>query len=281
MVEKSSKGHYARIIADSVSPEGVRLTTFEVRYWRAILAEMNTHRMFSRNTASSRAKPVSVLYQEVAEDPFTPVYWGLNQSGMSARQELTTKAKEKAIQSWLIGRDKALEVVQTLSDIEVHKQIANRVLEPWMWTTQIISSTNYSNFFALRCHTDAQPEIQHIANLMRNAYFESIPIPKYWGDWHLPYLQKNEVHLDPLIQRKISVARCARVSYKNFTGLVNIDKDLELYERLCSQVPLHASPAEHVAKASQYPAPSNFTGWEQLRKTLPNECVWNFEGENC
>ena len=269
-------GFKCEILLDSINPEGARLTTFQVTYPRIILAEMNTHRMFSRNTASSRAKPVKVLYQEVETDPFMPVYWGKNQAGMSARIELTASEKEEAVRTWLAARDTTLHYVKDLEDIGAHKQIANRLLEPWIWTTQIISSTNYSNFFALRCHLDAQPEMQHIANLMRDAYMESVPAPKYCGEWHLPYLQESEKGLDPLIQRKFCVARCARVSYRNFDGTVNVDKDLELYDRLCSQVPLHASPAEHVAMASQYEDNSNFTGWQQLRKTLPNECVWAY-----
>ena len=147
-----------------------------------------------------------------------------------------------------------------------------------MWTTQIISSTNYTNFFALRCHSDAQPEMQHIAELMRDAYFESVPVLKQPGEWHLPYLLESEQSLDTLTQRKICVARCARVSYKNFDGSVNVAKDLELYERLCSQVPLHASPAEHIAECmEQNIRCGNFSGWRQLRKTFPNECIWSYE----
>jgi len=275
MVEKSSKGHYAKIIADSIGPEGARLTTFEVRYWRAILAEMNTHRMFSRNTASSRAKPIKILYQEIESDPFIPVYWGKNQSGMSAREELSDLDKEIAQKAWLAGSLEALKTVKQLSGCGVHKQIANRVLEPWMWTTQIISATNYSNFFALRCHPDAQPEMQHIADLMYDAYQESKPVIKQEGEWHLPYLLDSEAGLDLDTKYKVCVARCARVSYKTWDGESNITKDIELYEKLSTSG--HYSPFEHIAQAMEHNILcGNFCGWRQLRKTIPNEYIRNY-----
>ena len=147
----------AKVLADSISPDGVRLTTMEVTFPRIVLAEFNTHRMFSRNSASSRAIPVEKMIQRVLDDPFSPVWWGKNQSGMQAAEELSGEALRLARQHWLDARDFAISCVRLFQapEISLHKQIANRLLEPFLWHTVVVTATEWENFFALRCHKDA------------------------------------------------------------------------------------------------------------------------------
>lgn len=281
-----------KIILDSLAPSGSRLTTFELTYPRFIHSEFMTHRDFSRNASSSRALPTHKIINAVLESPAMPVYWGKLQSGMQAKEEIDNI--ELAQKIWLEARDQMVDVVKKLTGavyvnqrtgetcieddtdavkIELHKQIANRILEPWMWITVICSSTDYDNFFALRCHPDAQPEIQKLANMMQKEYASSSPILLQEGEWHLPYIQDDELDLSLDIKKKISVARCARVSYLTHDGIRSIDKDLELYERLIHGSDTgHWSPFEHVAAALSYIKRSgNFVGFEQYRKMFDAE----------
>jgi hypothetical protein len=158
--------------------------------------------------------------------------------------------------------------------LNLHKQIVNRIVEPWMWMTVICSATDYDNFFSLRCHPDAQPEIQKLAYMMRYAYENHEPTLLNCGEWHMPFIQDDEFNLDDETKRKISVARCARVSYLTHQGNRDIDKDLELYDRLINGSGKgHWSPFEHVAMATDSGKSSgNFHGWLQYRKFFPQEC---------
>jgi thymidylate synthase ThyX len=278
-------GFSAKVLRDSVSPDGVRLTTMEVTFPRIILAEFNTHRVFSRNSASSRAIPVEKMLQKVKDDPFIPVYWGKNQKGMQAEQELTEEEQELAKFEWLVARKNAVVQAERLLAIGVHKQITNRLLEPWLWHTVIVTSTEWDNFWGLRDHKAAQPEMGHIAKLMREAYDTSTPSPVNYGDWHLPLIQPGE-EFDLLVGEttiddvcKISAGRCARVSYLTHDGKRDPKADIEMCERLIQNG--HMSPLEHVARpmtVTEIVNPnlnlkvgSNFRGWVQLRKTIPNE----------
>lgn len=267
----------AKIIADSIPEEGgTRLTTMEVTFPRMVLAEFNTHRMFSRNSASSRAIPVEKQIQRVMEDPFIPVHFGANQSGMQAEAELEGKDRWLAETQWLLARDSAVGHVRQLLEIGLHKQITNRILEPFMWHTVIVTATEWSNFFALRAHEDAQPEIRTIAETMKALYNISEPKKLEHWEWHLPFIQEEEYNgkfefTDEA--KKISAARCARVSYLTHDGKRDLEADLQLYERLVSGG--HMSPLEHVAQPLLGPAWSgNFYGWVQFRKFIPGE--WDF-----
>jgi thymidylate synthase ThyX len=299
----------AYVIADSVSEAGVRLTTMEVTLPRIVLAEFNTHRMFSRNSASSRAIPVAKQLAKIKEDPFIPVHFGANQAGMQANAELEGEAREAAKAEWLAARDSAVEHVEHLLEIGLHKQITNRILEPWMWQTILVTATEWSNFYALRANPQAQPEIRIAAELMLAAMNASMPELKREGEWHLPLIgyiptrdrfESEQEWLDanreagaelqwaksnPDDAIKVSVGRCARVSYLTHDGVRDHSKDIELYERLVGSG--HMSPTEHVATPlykpgalwldghgtrSNYPEWSgNFRGWKQFRKTLPSE----------
>jgi thymidylate synthase ThyX len=271
----------ARVLLDSRAPSGARLTTFEVRYPRFIHSEMMTHRMFSRNAASSRAIPIKKMIAAVREDPALPVHWGRNQTGMSAREEIPADVAERAKAEWHLALADALRHAERLAekDIDLHKQLVNRLLEPFAWITVLITATDWANFFTQRAHEDAQPEIKHIAELMLAEYRASEPAAVAQGNWHLPLIQPDERDLPEEFLCCISVARCARVSYLTHDGKRDHEKDIELYERLLGGgANGHWSPFEHVATPALTAADrsANFTGWEQFRKRFPQEHVTSF-----
>lgn len=271
-----------KILLDSINTSGDRLTTFELTYPRFVHCELMTHRVFSRNSSSSRAIPIEKMIAQVENDPVIPVYWGKNQRGTQAGEELMGEDREAAISIWLDARDSAIQDVKALGVTGVHKQIVNRLLEPWMWITVIVSSTEYNNFFNLRCHKDAQPEMAKIAWMMLEEYKRSTPWFLRDGLWHMPLLPDLEqlqhpdsfMSLDDL--KKISVGRCARVSYLTHDGKRDPQSDIDLHDnRLLHPSnlsdPDHMSPFEHVAMASPGEKSGNFIGWHQYRKDFPNE----------
>lgn len=264
----------AKVIADSLSPAGVRLTTLELEYPRFILPELNTHRAFSRNTASSRAIPTAKLVERVRIDPAIPIEWGSNKPGMVAGEELNINELRLAQYDWCLAANKAADQAESLASLGVHKQIVNRVLEPFMRAKTIVSSTEWENFFTLRISPKAQPEMRRLAECMRDAMEESEPYPVEYGAWHVPYTTESdctEPDDDELCVGRetlhISAARCARVSYLGHDGKRDIGKDLELFRTLSGNG--HLSPLEHVATPAQIGvncyACGNFTGWAQLR----------------
>lgn len=270
-------GYSARILADHLAPSGKRLVTYEVTFPRIVLAEFNTHRQFSRNSASSRAIPVEKMLKRVEEDPFVPSHWGKNQKGMQADQEVTPEEALKAKASWLFARKMAMDAVEGLRCIGIHKQITNRLLEPFLWQTCLVTATEFDNFFALRCHRDAQPEIREIAVMMERLYDEHEPVDVEEGFWHMPLVgDRAELVAAGYSEeeiRQISVGRCARVSYLTHDGKRDPKADLELCARLRSSG--HMSPFEHVAQALSEPTPSgNFNGWTQYRKGLAGEAIY-------
>lgn len=349
-----------KILLDSISETGKRLTTFEITFPRIVLSEFNTHRMFSRNSASSRAIPFVKQLDRVQNNPFIPEQFPVNTKGMQPQTYITQgplfsyaknawkMALEDAIRSAIRLQKSISNVVLNKEDLTVHKQLVNRLLEPFMWHTVIVTATEWDNFFKLRCDENAQYEIRRIADLMYEAYHafdkehleklfidedtnEISSFNKEWsairpqklkvGEWHCPlvyeeddwyvedYVTKTEFGLGFLtldeaikqIKKKISVARCARVSYLTHDGKRDIDKDLELFERL--RTSRHYSPFEHVAtpsfdkqrwnqfqslKANQEEFENikpinlrngNFIGWRQMRQDLPNENCTHFRKE--
>ncbi len=260
----------ARVLADSLSPRGKRLTTLEVTFPRYVLAEFNTHRMFSRNSASSRAIPVSKQLERIIEDPFIGDHWGANQPGMQAGAELEGEALEQAIAIWREAGRAAVAAAQRLSELGVHKQRTNRLLEPFMRHTVIVTATEWSNFYALRAHKDAQPEIRDAACAMRDAMDASTPVELGYNEWHTPLIQPDErLPFDTRLQ--VSVGRCARVSYLTHEGVRDTSKDIELYERLVEGG--HMSPLEHVARPLNEGEEQrgNLIGWHQHRSDVPFE----------
>ena len=260
----------------------------EVTFHRYVLAEFNTHRVFSRSSASSRAIPTRKQLETVSTNPAMPYEWGANQPGMQAAEPLEGEDADRAAYSWVKANHTCVDTARFLAEeLGVHKQVTNRVLEPWMWHTVIVTATDYSNFFSQRCSPLAQPEIRIAAEMMRDAYEASEPTQVAEGFWHTPYIQEDEMDLSPETRKKISAARCARVSYLTHDGERNIDKDLELYERLVTAQPPHSSPLEHVATPSdrniafiqnhkegtvrEVPILGNLTGWKQLRHEVAGE----------
>lgn len=265
----------AQIILDSVNlATGDRLTTFAIRIPKFILAEANTHRSLSRNAASSRAIPAKKIRHQVINDPVIPVHFGRNGKGMTASDELPPFKKWLALTAWRLARYPACVFHWFLSEVVgLHKQICNRILEPWMWADVLLSATEWKNFFALRCHRDAQPEFQAVATQMRQLLLTSTPQKLRPGEWHLPFIGNLEKERLPLeMQKQISAARCARISYQlPEGGFSTPDRDLELCSRLTAP-PLHASPFEGVAIAlPKRERSANFMGWKQWRKDFPEE----------
>lgn len=274
----------ARIICDSITEEGNRLTTFIVTYNRWIMAEIGTHRVLTKSSSSSRAISIHKMIERVKNTPAMPISFCKNQKGMSAQEDLDQASAESAKKVWLRAAQQAIDCAQELLLLGVHKQVTNRLLEPFMYAETIISGTEWGNFFNLRCHKDAQPEFQELAYCMLEAYIASTPLLVKAGGWHIPFGDKYLDEALSLPNRiKIAVARCARVSYLNFEGDIDHEKDYILHDELLRNS--HNSPFEHVAYAMEtkdcwiedkwgnmFPKFSgNFFGWEQYRKTLPNE----------
>lgn len=275
----------AEIIADSVGPSGIRLTTFVLTYPRFIHSEFMTHRMISKNAASSRAIPCKKMRRMVLENPAMPISFSQNQAGMQAAGNISVARQLAATAVWKLAGIFACGFHWILEKLGVHKQHANRVLEPWLHMTTIATATDWDNFFALRCHPAAQPEFQALAIAMHKQYTKSSPVSLRAGEWHLPFvlnIERLEERVEPrpgvpalLIK---SVARCARVSYLNHDGgYCPLAKDTELYNRLLGSQPIHASPAEHQAMATESTAYSgNLRGWIQYRKTIEGENISKF-----
>lgn len=264
----------AKVILDSISPMGDRLVTVEAKIHRFVLAELNTHRMFSRNSASSRAIPIEKMIARVMTDPALPMEWGSNKPGMQAGAPLSDTDIQLATGMWLRARDLAVNQASALNELGLHKQVANRLLEPFMWHTVIITATEWENFFSLRCHPDAQPEMRYAAEAIRDAIAASTPKFLDYGEWHTPYIQEDEYGTLELVPRlKVSAGRCARVSHLTQDGIRDTKLDVGLFDRLTSSVPMHSSPLEHVAT----PDPprldfgttlGNFQGYRQLRHSM-------------
>lgn len=258
----------AQMIEDSIYEGCPRLSTLQLRYPRFIHAEFMTHRMFSRNASSSRAIPVTRLIKDVEEDPVYPLYWGKNQPGMQAREELTGISRQAAYNAWDRARYTAIDHAQDLANLGAHKQIVNRILEPFSHINVAVTATEWDNFFELRDHEDAQPEIRALAQAMKTAFLGSTPSYRMF---HLPYIMLGEreadVSMDEL--QLMSSARCARISYLTYEGKSpNRDKDLGLADKLIGDRPLHASPFEHTAMARSATPSSwykNLRGWSSYR----------------
>lgn len=315
------------ILASRNMATGKVLTTMLLRYPRWIHAEARTHRKLriheegglpdyiatpslmedpalSRNASSSRAIPVEKLIADVISDPAVPLVWGRNQPGMQAGESHDAKVSHYGMSltpesAWLHSMQQAIAMARAFAQAGYHKQIVNRLLEPFSHINVLVSATEWNNFFALRDHKDAEPHIQLLAKEMKRAMQESQIDDIAPGDWHLPFvgvtnlpdftrtaeIMNGRLHVEVPWEIKASVARCARTSYRTHDGRTpSPDEDSVLYDRLVGSEPLHASPAEHVAQAdfahytgggaSIYSAEelhANFEGFCQFRKMLPNE----------
>ncbi len=299
----------AEIIADSLNEHGQRLTTFVLCFPRIVLAEFNTHRMLSRNSASSRAIPFEKMLKRLEEDPFLPIRWMKEHKGMQGTEYFDNLDGMEATEDelnliWIEARDAMMYYSQKLSSRGVTKQICNRLLEPFIWHTAIVTASDWENFFALRAHEAAEIHIQDLAHKMLEAYNTSAPKQLRAGDWHIPFGDKMEASRivamthqntfetrwsDRIEQAKIQIAtaRCARVSYLNFEGKDDYGADVKLHDMLLKSG--HMSPFEHCARAmskveyeelhkheygdlrAQRGWSGNFQGFIQYRKMIKDE----------
>lgn len=318
----------AKIIADSIDEFGNRITTFELEYPRFIHAEFMTHRLFSRNAASSRAIPVSKAIELIKSDTAKPIHWGKNQPGMSAKEECevpltnvlevgdnTPWPSFTREEGWNSARDNAIYVAEKFNKAGYHKQIVNRLLEPFSHIKVVCTATEYDNFFWLRNHPDAQPEIQELARQMYGLYKENGPFMLSEGEWHVPYYfegiwspysdaspgaitaSTRDSYGNTLEDAiAISASCCAQVSYRKLDD--SLEKAREIYKRLVESKPVHASPFEHQATpiGLQKLLPKgvthqtfehglgsklwsgNFRGWIQNRQLIPGNACWDYEG---
>lgn len=262
---------YAKTLAISINAyTGQRLITMELNYPRFIHAELMTHRVFSRNASSSRAIPVGKLIDQVENWPVYPIEWGTNKPGMQAGDELSVDVRTLAQNEWGAACNDAIRRARRLKDLGVHKQIVNRILEPFAYIRVIVTATEWDNFFSLRISELAQPEIRDLAIKMKEAQdsFTDLRICSI-GDFHAAYVTDEERGIyDADICMRLSAARCARVSYLNHDGLEpNTVKDLGLADDL--QRDRHASPFEHQAvplKDDRFCR--NFRGWAPYRSLI-------------
>lgn len=286
------------LILSSIA-DGVAIHTLQLRYWRAIHAEFMTHRVFSRNASSSRAIPVDKVLQVVRESPAGPLHWGQNQSGMQADQEcdelvevpvlLTEaffawahKAKVAAPHfprvprewAWAFSAHLAASMSESFKQAGYHKQITNRLTEPFQMINVVVTSTEWENFFDLRCHRDAMPEFQALAKEIQQKLLEAKPQELAPGEWHLPYLLPEEAGLACGEKLALSTARCASVSYRTVEGsLMTAERAKEVFGKLMGSKPWHASPTEHQARFDSQCGMQGLRGnfrypWAQHRKFI-------------
>lgn len=279
----------AKIIKDSISEAGKRITTLQLLYPRFVHSELMTHRTMSRNASSSRAIPVKKMIEMVRNDPAMPIHWGKNQPGMQANEQLVGDNLVTAKSLWCEAAVHAANAAEKMEAIGLHKQVSNRILEPFQHISVVLTATEFDNWFELRAHPDAQPEIHELAIQMQIAFGSSEPALLKVGEWHLPYISVEELTMFDLpTLQKISTARCCRVSYLKHDGTTpNTGEDLKLFDRLAGAVPLHSSPLEHIATPDEVVLGSelnpwknpklhgNFVGWIQYRKIWEKEIYAN------
>jgi len=294
------KGEYdVVVVADSISPANHRIITLEVTMPRMILAEFNTHRMFSRNSASSRAIPFAKMSQTVMETAFVPLAWMKDHKGMQGNSYLDAETSKKAEEIWLRVRDAVVAGATELNQLNVTKQMCNRLLEPFMWHKVLVTSTEWENFFAQRFEGGAEIHMQHIAEMMLESINSSVPRSLLPGNWHLPYSDHINVeefknftmYMDAEerleIMKQVCTMRCAQTSY-TIVGEDGKPMDLtKLLETFRTKLlPMgHWSPFEHPAecmsecqmdrwvagKGKQRGWCGNFRGWKQYRKSFDHE----------
>lgn len=261
-----------KIVADSISPSGSRITTFELEYPRIIHSELMTHRLLSRNAMSSRAIPIKKMIEQVQQNPAMPVKFGKNQPGMQDAGEHSAQLGDgySAEEWWKLAGLSAARFAAEFADAGYHKQIANRLLEPYQRMKTVVTATDWNNFFWLRVDPDADPTIYELAKAMKEASDNSIPDPLEPGQWHTPYVdhvygfediddkecavfegycvldeENKPVMLTLEEALAISASCCAQVSYRVLN--TSKEKALDIYEKLVSGNKVHASPFEHQA----------------------------------
>ena len=253
-------GIRAAVIANSVSAiSGEEIVTFLIDFPRFILAEVNTHRNFSRNGASSRAIPVAKSIEAIQNHSYMPIHFGQNKAGMSADQEVDKTTKFTAKCAWDFAARNAIESAKTLNNLGIHKQVTNRVLEPFSYMRMVVTATEWDNFFWLRLHEDADPHINELARVMLFALQESIPTELQHGDYHVPFF--GEGYWTPAIEARYGVTAqqaiehsmscCAQTSYRKLD--MSAEKTEDIIKKLFGGARAHSSCAEHQASPMAVP----------------------------
>lgn len=252
-----------KVIAASESPDGHRIATIIARYSRFFHSEVMTHKDFSRNASSSRAIPFRTMLKITRKNLSAPIHWGENQPGMQASKELTGFNYYFAKFMWHFTGHVVLMLAWIMSFSKVHKQVINRMIEPWTFINVQITATTWKGALDLRIDNAAQPEFQGLALQIKNALDKTYYRRLKEGEWHLPWIRDDEYHLPIQQLQKISAARSARLSYTPIGDVkTNIGKDLKLAEDLWSQQ--HLSPFEHQATPDKG-RHANLVGWKNLR----------------
>lgn len=292
----------AKIIADSIHRNtGTRITTFELEFPRWILSEFNTHRLLSRNSASSRAIPIKANIENIMNNTAIPVHWGLNQAGMVADNVADEETQKLAIAAWIRARDAAIQCAEQLIELGIHKQVANRLIENFTYQKVVTTAVDWDNFFWLRHHKDAQPEIKELAQLMFDVYQSSIPTELEVGEWHTPYFKDGywSSHMEESLEHALMVSSscCAQVSYRKqddsiekaekVFGMLNLFDDTDETRKHASPVEHQASPMPQIGALKDIKGAThqdingqmwsgNFRNWIQYRHLIPNEsCKWH------
>jgi type II secretory pathway component PulJ len=258
------------VIADSISHyTGSRAITFELEYPRMVHSELMTHRMFSRNSASSRAIPVKTMLEQIRANPAEPVHWGKNQAGMQAKEELDDLIKIGVQSDWKQAMEHATFFAESAS-----LKGAHRLTEPFQIIKIVLTATERNNWYWLRNHPDADPTIAVLAELMLEAENESEPVRLFENEWHAPYVDRTyiyngddsglkyfsngkEVNVEEAL--RISASMCAQVSYRKSDD--TLEKADKIFKQLIETEPCHASPVEHQLKAIDI-APVKLYTWQ-------------------
>ena len=257
----------AKVVADSISEQGDRITTLELEYNRFIHSELMTHRALSKNSSSSRAIPITKMLEQIESNMAIPLYWGKNKSGMQAVEEVSKFEEAKAVLNWGRSFNYTKDRVLDMIDLGLHKQVPNRLTEPFQMMKVVVTATDWDNFFNLRLHPDADPNICMLAYKMYQAMQGSKPVDLKEGEWHLPYIDKlldenlniisygisyedvtyGTMHRTLTLEQaiKYSAASCASVSYR--TENMTLEKADKIFDMLIKAEVIHASPFEHLA----------------------------------
>jgi thymidylate synthase ThyX len=260
----------AKVIQHSISLYTDReIITYELEYPRYIHSEFMTHRLFSRNAASSRAIPTKTMIEQIKQHNVEFVHYGKNQPGMQAETELSEEEKQQVLGYWKIARNCAIEMAEYMANVGAHKQIVNRCLEPWMMMKVVMTTTNLENWDELRAHKDSQPEIQTLAKVMQAAKNNSVPLALAEDQWHVPYVDRRKINGQIIYgdnltleqARMVSASCCAQVSYRKSDD--SLDKAVNIFDRLINSRPAHNSPVEHQATPITYDTDNFPENWQE------------------
>lgn len=292
-------GIRAAVLAKSIA-NGITITTFLIDFPRFILAELNTHRAVSKNGASSRAIPVAQQIERVKNNPVVPIHFGLNQAGMSADTEVDENTKNKGVYEWLFNANRSVVGAQILQGMGVHKQVVNRIMEPYSFMRMVVTATEWDNFFWLRLHKDADPHIAELARVMLHAYQQTPAVVLTEDCWHTPFFAQG--FWSPIVENahgitaqeaiEHSMSCCAQTSYRKLD--MSTEKTEAIVERLFNGERVHASPSEHIAKPIEFTHcnpfieathidsqdnlwSNNFKGWYQYRQGINNNVCTSFD----